>query len=41
MKIDEELKKDIKSFCKMNNVKIKDFWNTVASITIKKEGEFN
>ena len=40
MKIDEDLKKDIKSFCKENNVKIKDFWNTVALITIEKEGEF-
>ncbi len=41
MKIDEDLKRDIKLFCKLSEVKIKDFWNTVALIVIKKEGEFN
>lgn len=40
MKIDENLKKQIKQFCKNKGIKIKDFWNEVADITIKMGGEF-
>lgn len=41
MKIDENLKKEIKVFCKENDLRIKDFWNAIALIAIEKEGEFN
>lgn len=38
MKIDEGLKQEIKTFCAEKDIRIKDFWNEVAHIVIKKEG---
>lgn len=40
MKIDQDLKRQIKQFCKDKGIKIKDFWNEVADITIKMNGDF-
>lgn len=40
MKINEDLKTEIKQFCQENDVKIKDFWNEAADIAIQKEGVF-
>ena len=40
MKIDENLKIQIKQFCHEKDVKIKDFWNEAADIAINKEGVF-
>lgn len=41
MKIDDELKSDIKTFCSEKNVKIKDFWNYSAYLVIKEGGQFD
>lgn len=38
MKIDANLKNEIKSFCFDKNVKIKDFWNESAYIVLNKKG---
>lgn len=38
MKIDENLKKEIKDFCIQKDVRIKDFWNEVAYIVVESEG---
>ena len=40
MKIDKDLKDQIKQFCYEKDVKIKDFWNEAADIAIQKEGVF-
>lgn len=40
MKIDKDLKSEIKQFCKDKGIKIKDFWNEVADITIQMQGDF-
>ena len=38
MKIDKDLKDEIKKFCKEKEIKIKDFWNEVAKIIIINNG---
>lgn len=40
MKIDEELKHRIKSFCVERDFKIKDFWNESAYIALQNGGVF-
>lgn len=39
MKIDKELKKEIKMFCFEKSIKIKDFWNEAAYVAINTESE--
>lgn len=41
MKIDENLKKEIKDFCIQKDVRIKDFWNEVAYVVVESEGVIN
>lgn len=41
MKIDANLKKEIKDFCIQKDVRIKDFWNEVAYVVVESEGVIN
>lgn len=40
MKMDKDLKKQIKNFCNEKEIKIKDFWNESAYIVLEKRGVF-
>lgn len=41
MRIEKDLKKEIKEFCKDKQIRIKDFWNEAAYIAIDFKGDFN